>query len=303
MTSEDAVPCFCIWSDLLGFGAAFQEGGWSFDSEASQQNIQRLRSLKNSFYTSNDPRKEVAVLLNDGLARTYDLPCSDTDATGFLWWLHSALSNHWIVNANDSERGWPGMRSVLAFGERVASWPDQKTWGDHFIGNTNLKLQADQKICIYSPVEFQLNLAFSKAYLIESYGARAGLCGAGLFIDSEALDAIECFLTGGSFKYLQPAETIELPNGGILNFDEIEVGYAVRRKNADGLFRFEIVRCIRQQEVLIVAIEFEIEPIYFSERGLNTKLFRVKRFKPIDEAEPFYFDFDSYAFEHQELAI
>lgn len=299
MNSETTVSCFCIWSDLLGFGSAFQEGDWSFGNAQARKNIERLRILESSLYTSNDPRKEVALVLNDGLARVYDLPTPGQQATEFLWWLHSALSNHWSVNAADAQRKWPGMRSVISFGERVVSLPNQKTWGDHFLGNTELKRIADHKVCIYSPAEFQLNLAFSKAYIIESYGSKAGLAGPGLFIDEAALNAIQKYLTGTSFDFIRHTDTTEIPGGGVLNFEVIQVAYAVQLRESDEHFLFEVVRKEPQQNFLMIAIEFESKPIEFSERGIRTRLFKVKRYKPIDEQEPFYFDFENYAFHQQ----
>jgi hypothetical protein len=49
------------------------------------------------------------------------------------------------------------------------------------------------------PAEFQPNLAFSKACIIESAGPMVGLSGAGLFIDNSVLDAIQHFLPLSDF--------------------------------------------------------------------------------------------------------
>jgi hypothetical protein len=145
--------------------------------ESTKKNIDRLRRLEHSLHRSNDPRKEVAFVLNDGLARVYDLPRIGIESFEFLFWFHFAISNHWIVNAADMQYGSPGMRSVLTFGERIGSWRGNTIYGDHFLGDTRSKKIADQKICIYSSDEFQLNLAFSKAYIIETEGSKAGLSG------------------------------------------------------------------------------------------------------------------------------
>jgi hypothetical protein len=53
-----------------------------------------------------------------------------------------------------------------------------------------------RRTAIYSPFEFQLNLAFAKAYLIESKGTRVGLTGARFFIHQSVFD----FFTGLPFQ-------------------------------------------------------------------------------------------------------
>jgi hypothetical protein len=45
-----------------------------------------------------------------------------------------------------------------------------------------------RRTAIYSPFEFQLNLAFAKAYLIESKGSKVGLTGARFFIHQSVMD-------------------------------------------------------------------------------------------------------------------
>lgn len=296
MRSEDIVQCFCIWSDLLGFGDAFREGNWSFEKEPARRNIERLRNLESCLYRSNDPRKEVALVLNDGLARVYDLPDSDQQVGELLWWLHSALSNHWFVNANDAQRDWPGMRSVISYGERIASLPNQTTWGDHFMGDSPLKRLADNRVCIYSPREFQMNLAFSKAYIIESYGSKAGLVGAGLFIDACALDAMQKIINACSVESIGWELTTDSPSAERSILHRSSVTYTANRKTNDDFVRFEVSSSYNQLTEIAIAIDFDKEPIKFNECGINTLLFEVKRYKPLDEKAPFHFDFSNYTF-------
>lgn len=293
------IECFCMWSDLLGFGNAFQDGKWSFQNDIAVKNVARLQRLENSLYTSNDPSKEVAMVLNDGLARVYDLPEPDDESNQFLWWLHSAISNHWIVNADDQQLGNPGLRSVLTFGERVRTWRGNKSWGDHFIGSTEMKLVADKKICIYSPEEFQLNLAFSKAYIIESLGKKGNLAGSALYIDTEALEAIQHYLTSQPRNLLCFDEVKEISDGALLSFAMNPVSYRIDKTHSNNTYRYEIFRIAteRNQPVQVMAIEFLPESIAISHRGIETSLWRVKRYQPIDEAEPFYFDFDDFRFQ------
>lgn len=292
-----------MWSDLLGFGNAFQDAGWSFQNDTALKNISRLQRLENSLCTSNDPSKEVALVLNDGLARVYDLPDPDDESNQFLWWLHSAISNHWIVNASDQETGNPGLRSVLTFGDRVRTWRGNKSWGDHFIGSTAMKSIADRKICIYSPEEFQLNLAFSKAYIIESLGKKGGLAGSALYIDSEALLAIERYLTSQPRNLLCFAEAKKIPNGALVSFAMNAVSYRIEKTHSHNAYRYEIFRGATEcgQGVQVMALEFLPEPTAISHRGINTLLWCVKRYQPIDEEESFYFDFSDFRFQPSEI--
>ncbi len=300
--SESIIKCFCIWSDLLGFGQAFEDGKWSFSDEATKKNIERLKRLEHSIHSSNAPEKEVAFILNDGLARVYDLPKPVLEASAFLWWFHTTLSNHWMVNSVDIQNNHPGMRSVLSFGERLSSWKGNKTYGDHFYGDSKYKREADKKICIYSPEEFQLNLAFSKAYIIESGGSKAGLVGPAIFVDIVVLDEIEKYLTNGFHDYLYPTgSTMIDKNHGELHYEEIKVSYVVHRKNIGNVFEFEIYRILKKQKIQILSIEFDSCSINFSKRGLNTKLFKVLKYNPIDEQKPFYFDFDNYGFKNNDV--
>lgn len=287
-----------MWSDLLGFGSAFKDGLWSFNNESTKKNIDRLRRLEHSLHRSNDPRKEVAFVLNDGLARVYDLPIIGIDSLEFLWWFHFTVSNHWIANAADMQYGSPGMRSVLTFGERIGSWRGHTTYGDHFLGNTKLKKIADQKICIYSPDEFQLNLAFSKAYLIETAGSKAGLSGPALFIDLLALDAIKNYFEGKEFDFLKPLDAIDHGEYGKLPFSHIKVSYDISLIQSDKHIRFEIKRLQEKQLVNLLALEFEVEPIKFDKHGIYTELLKVRKYYPIDTDESFCFDFENYSFKN-----
>lgn len=304
-----------MWSDLLGFGSAFEKGKWTFESQDALRNVSRLQLLSNSFYVSNFPFKEIAFVINDGLARVFDFPKPEYDANALLWWLSSTISNHWIVNAHDSEYGNPGMRSVLCFGERVQTWRGNTTLGDLVLGNTKFKRTADKKIIIYSPEEFQLNLAFTKAYILESLGSKHGLTGPCLFFDNDVLDAIENYLTFGKRNLLEIDEievVTELPEPFESSTPEsstplmVQVKFRVKREVNHGIFRYEIFRELSdeelrirnrsEREIQVMAIEFNKEPIVISHRGIIASLWRVIRFNPIDEEVPFYFDFEDYSF-------
>lgn len=290
----EIIQSFCIWSDLLGFGNAFIEGEWSLNSVSSQKNIERLKRLETSLHRSNDPSKEVAFVLNDGLARVYDLPNPNEDVTQFLWWLHTALSNHWLLNASDMQYGSPGVRTVMSFGDRVKAWRGHTTYGDHFLGNTKHKEIADKKICIYSPDEFQLNLAFSKAYIIESSGTRGGFPGPNLYIDELALDVIESFLSATEFEHLMPDGEEDHGSYGLLKMRKTIANYEISKCYEQGLFAFEIARIVEGKRYDVMSMHFEATPVSFSGRGIETNIFKLLKYFPLDEEKPFCFDFQDY---------
>lgn len=277
--------CFCMWSDLLGFGEAFQEGNWTFAHPATLRNAERLRDLTTCFYTSADPLHEVALVLNDGLARVYDMPADRADPQLFLRWFHTILFNHWHVNTIDHEAGRPGLRSVLTFGERMITWRGPTTLHER-LQYSGPRPKLDDRICIYSPDEFQLNLAFSKAYLIEGLGSRAGLVGPALFIDEEALDKIECTLTS------QPKEIVAW--SGFEAYVS-PVTYEITRSVQGDVFVFEIVQSMPgRARTGSFTIEFEAAPFPVETRGIKTRVWKVRRYQPIDEEKPFFFDFTVY---------
>ena len=296
--SASITECFCMWSDLLGFGNPFQDAQWTFRNKRALENVQRLRDLSHCLYSSADPLREVALVLNDGLARVYDAPGEQADPQSLLRWLHSILLNHWQVNAVDHERGRPGLRSVLTFGERVATWNGATTLHEmtQFSG-TRPKLE--NRTCIYSPHELQMNLAFSKAYTIESVGSQGGLGGPALFVDETALAAITKILTAHPMKTMAIAE---MPTDIRVSADvflaEMKVTFDVARRTEGDLHLFEIFQVAAGVPASgpALTIEFDSTSIPVDRRGILTKVWKVRRYQPIDEPRPFYIDFADYRF-------
>ena len=57
-------------------------------------------------------------------------------------------------------------------------------------------------IVIYNPKEMQMNTAFSKAYILESGGGKAGLPGNYMYIDKSVIDAIDKYARDKGSPYL-----------------------------------------------------------------------------------------------------
>ena len=82
----------------------------------------------------------------------------------------------------------------MSYGERVLLGEDIQSLSDYMSGSAEAHTRFGKKVCVYSPKEFQLNLAFSRAYIIESGGKRVGLEHPSLYVDGAALDPLPIFL-------------------------------------------------------------------------------------------------------------
>jgi hypothetical protein len=277
---ESVIDCFCIWSDLLGFGRSFELGGWSLSSEEVQRTAKRVSVIEDLLFRSNSPLEEFVLILNDGLARNYDFPpITAGHMTGAFLWLHSALINHWQINAIERQDGNPGMRSVLCVGQRMELREPGRLALSQMLVAEERKDEFCDRTIVYSPSQFQMNLAFSKAYLIESLGSKGGLTGPGLFIEEDALLGLigicACEQIPGSSRLLYKNEFTQSRDCQV---------FSIRGEvNSSREFRLEI--------------KFDPNPVEVQHRGIITKMWRVAQYNPPDEDESFWFDFGSYLFE------
>ena len=125
-----------------------------------------------------------------------------------------------------------------------------------------------------------MNLAFSKAYLLEGLGAKAGLAGPNFFIEDKLFHDLVRICTNEQVVML----------GGKLDYDATTV-------NTDHGYAFTILGEAGGKRVLRLAIELDAKVIEVSHRGIAAKLHKVTRFQPMDENDSFWFDFCGYNFE------
>lgn len=281
MKSEPIIDCFCLWSDLLGFGRAFEEGEWSLSSERIRNTAQRIAAIERLLFKSNLPMHEYVFLLNDGVARNFDWPHPKPgNSSGVLHWLQSALTNHWQINAVEKQSGHAGMRSVLCSGQRMDLREATKSTLSQVLASQSMAEHLAQDISVYSPRQFQMNLAFSKAYILESLGSKAGLAGPNFFIEERFFCDLVQICTNEHVAML----------GGKLEYHATTV-------NTDHRTVFSIIGDAAGKRVLRLAIELDANVIEINHRGIAAKLHKVIRFQPMDENDSFWFDFCGYNFE------
>jgi len=283
---QPAIECLCLWSDLLGFGAAFERGNWALDSEDIQGAAARIARIERFVFRSNSPAHEYVLVLNDGIARSLDLPPAESRALrGLLQWLQSALTNHWQINAFEQDNGQPGMRSVLCVGQRMGLRDATKTTLSQVFAGENAAIALAGDISVYSPLQFQLNLAFSKAYIIEGLGKAKGLGGPALFVEGAAIVGLN--------QLINASEESTDP-------DRILVESSIQARDDALVFLVTVSHRGIQKESL--AIEFDAQGIDVNHRGIVAEMYRVVRFNPLDEGSEFWFDFTDYQYD-QSLRI
>lgn len=181
--------CFCLWSDLLGYGQGFYRSNWNIDSQLAQRNIERINVLQDEWLLISNLFYETIFTLNDGLVRNFDL--SNGPFTSTLSWIEDCIYRFDSINSRDVKNGFPGLRGVLSFGQRVEYIKESyQSMGEFIQTCPKRKRQYNKKITVYSPSELQMNTAFSKAYIMEESGSALGVTGNKLYIDNNVIQRI-----------------------------------------------------------------------------------------------------------------
>lgn len=63
-------PCFCMWSDLLGFSNIFIDNNWKLNLEQQRMIYDRLKAAHSAvlYFSSLSERN---LILNDGIAKVF----------------------------------------------------------------------------------------------------------------------------------------------------------------------------------------------------------------------------------------
>jgi len=174
---------------LLGYGSNFYKSNWDITSELSLVNIRRIENLQPVWLRVNNPFHEALFTLNDGLVRNFDITREHYPV--ILDWLVNVIYTFDSINRLDSQSGHPGLRGVLAYGQRVKYIDSNYIGRGEFIQTSPTRKEMFNKnIVVYSPSELQMNTAFSKAYIIEGSGSSMGVSGNNLYIDLEVINKI-----------------------------------------------------------------------------------------------------------------
>lgn len=189
---------FCIWSDLLGFGNAFAEANWLPDPEVWQQQAIRIgNAYRSSCQHIGSLGGSYLLLLNDGIVRA--LPWSQSFGPFDLaFWLREAIFSHFHVCRDEFAKNLPGLRTIISSGWIAEHSFHEVTLDDCVLDYTRQKAglsalaeMAGNPILVSNPVQLQLNTAFSRSFLLDEAGSRAGISGAQVYMDDQFLKDVE----------------------------------------------------------------------------------------------------------------
>ena len=208
----------CCWSDLLGFGNTISEENWSLPEKTAEKVYSRLTKAQKCLASNLDPTSEVGLTLNDGFARS-SITERFTDPVQPSMWFRGCLFSHQCLNEKDSENGFPGARTVISHGKSLKHSCEELRFDDFVFPYTKKNPQSLSSIAkrngnpqIYiNPINFQMNTAFSKAYIIDEAGSEAGISGPNFFIDNSFI----LFLKEFYRKYISVEDVVESLQGDI----------------------------------------------------------------------------------------
>ena len=205
---KKTVDNFCLWEDLLGFGSPLYKNNWDLNSVEVEKNLNRLTILQTDALLPNDIFMDTIFTLNDGYVRCSDMP---SDSLQMLLWIRDTIIKFYRMNLTDKSCGYPGIRGVLSFGQRfIYTNEHSHSMGEYVQTTEERRKTLYQKNIVTAPLELQMNTAFSKAYIIESSGSKAGVSGPNLFLDENAIIAICDFINKNNvFQLLLTDEELE----------------------------------------------------------------------------------------------
>lgn len=196
----EIIDCICSWYDLLGYGAPFVEANWNLHDERCKINVDRIENLKMLFHSSWSVEPlGTRLAFNDGFSSTIDVDVSSSEHyKKLLYFLEGIVKDFNSINHYDKKNGFPGIRGIITYGQRFAYDSCSQSY-DVF----------SEKTISYFPTEFQMNTAFSKAFIIEESGNRANITGDNLYFDIAVYKFLEQSAKAIGFR---PPEVFEQEN-------------------------------------------------------------------------------------------
>ena len=154
-------PCFCMWSDLLGFSNIFIDNNWKLNLEQQRMIYDRLKAAHSAvlYFSSLSERN---LILNDGIAKVFHPRTKFEDKNNILsisLFFRSCIELHMSISQTEHENGYPGCRTVIAFGENVEYLIEE---GGSKIGLPGNNLYIDQ-----SAIDAVVRYAEDKSYVPE----------------------------------------------------------------------------------------------------------------------------------------
>lgn len=274
------IYALCIWTDLLGFGSQFYKTGWNI-SKGDWGKIQKRLLKAHTIALWQTSINERLMILNDGIARVTGL--TDNPYVSCLlqisMFLRAGILTHMKIKKEEEDNNYPGARTVIAAGTAARYMVEEINVDDFYANYTKpdpkgLSTSAQKygnPPVVYNPAALQMNTAFSKAYIIESAGKKAGIEGAEIYIDDSMVNIIK-----------ELAEEEE--KGFIWEVSDNNIEFLVPRASAkDG---------DANRENVVIGFRLS-QPIIPQGLPWSTKVYRILRFYPWDElTNEFYFDLE-----------
>lgn len=268
---------FCSWSDLLGFGKDLSSNNWHPQENVLLKIANRIKTAHEIVLFHSNPHDRIFIL-NDGAARVFSLNKGESGLSRFrylTYFIKDCVQTHMRINGVEHANLLPGCRTILAFGESMKYMSSSTHFDDYVLNYTKQDKQGMSTIAkenancqvVYNPTEFQMNTAFSKAYLLDDGGRKKGLEGAHFYVDQSVIDAI--------FEY-----------------SEI-IGWYVEEQLDGEHYNLFVYYDKNKGPKIPMGFQFS-SPIQVETRGWHTKVYRLHRFFPDDVPlnEDFYFDLD-----------
>ncbi len=241
------VEISCVaWIDLLGYGAMLRDVAFDPSHPQAEAAVDRLKNFQriiSSFAKKDFP----AMPINDGTVFFRDLS-PRAHAVTYVF-LERAIEVFEKINALEHSQEYPGARMIIAVGPRmrisgVASGDvdHKKSIFQRVQDGIITTEQAIHEAFRSGPIagfvpQLQANFAFTKAYLADDAGSRAGLGGAKCYIDLSMFEdpiphwisfaRMQYWFTGGmsatfgEFQNLDRDAADRIRFNGILNSVEI----------------------------------------------------------------------------------
>jgi len=194
----DIQPCLCAWSDLLGFGNPLIESNWEPDIAAWRKIINRVTSAYHIHARHHSGFGEFQLMLNDGIVRIKQPNMYDKTIFDIAVWLREVVWSHIELAKLEIENNLPGARTVLTAGVRAAYSFEDIHYDDFVInytrqnnGISKIAETVGNPLLAINPAPLQMNIAFSKAYILDDLGSKGGMKGRNLFVDQSVFSYLE----------------------------------------------------------------------------------------------------------------
>lgn len=194
--SKRSIEVSCVaWIDLLGYGSMLEASSFDLVNDVTKQAVERIHKF-HEIVSSHSCRYLPTFVMNDGAVVYRDMsPRSRSVTYDFL---KRSIDLYAKINETDiNQCGFPGARMVVAAGFRARrKMQNCQHLATKFavtlknkidLGEISVDQAISQALSFRKPSdvvpELQSNFAFTKAYLADNAGSKAGLGGPSCYVD------------------------------------------------------------------------------------------------------------------------